>query len=49
MYAGAALDNSFSVTYAGTGSTANLVFNIPTSSLFATKNLNLGCTITPTS
>ena len=49
MYVGTTLDSSVSVIYAGTGSTATVVFKITTSSSFSAKNLNLGCTISPTS
>ena len=49
MYAGTNLDNSVSVTYSGSGSTATVIFKIGTSSSFATKNLNLGCVISGTS
>ena len=49
MYAGTVLDSSVSVLYSGTGSSATVVFSIHTSSIFATKNLNLGCVISGTS
>ena len=39
------LDSSVSVVYTGTGSTATVVFQINTSSSFATKNLNLVCVV----
>ena len=39
------LDSSVLVVYSGSGSTATVVFQIDTSSSFATKNLNLRCVV----
>ena len=43
MYSGTSKDNSVTVIYTGSGSTATVVFKIVTSSSFLTKNLKLGC------
>jgi hypothetical protein len=45
MHNGATLDNSVSVIYSGTGSTATFVFKIKTYTSFATKNLKIKCII----
>lgn len=44
MYSGTAIDSSVSVVYAGTGTSATVIFTINTSTAF-NKNLNLGCVI----